>query len=323
MAGDWIKMRTSLLTNPKVNGIARFLEDSRDVARSLSTGYSGTMNEIVTRNVMRHVTVSSLLVVWGAANEHTKDGVFTNADLSDIDDMVGIPGFGKAMQAVGWADFDEESFSVTLPNFTEYNTSGASRSANAKSGAERQREYRQRKKATDIDASGDVTGDVTRDRREEKRREEKEENTLSGKPDSADSGKPNSDDVKASNADAREVLAHLNNRTGCSYRAVESNLSLIRARLAEGYSVADVKAVIDAKAAQWGPDDEMSKYLRPETLFGARKFSGYVGQVERKAPGAGWWLNAGFSSPFEAENAGCSEKTAYLWQDGHRLEATA
>jgi uncharacterized phage protein (TIGR02220 family) len=159
--------------------------------------------------------------------------------------------------------------------------------------------------------------------REEKSREEEKKNTLSGKPDEASAEKPELGGVKAMNSEAREILDHLNARTGCHYRAVESNLGLIRARLGEGYSVQDVKAVIDAKVSEWQSKPEMAVYLRPETLFGARKFSGYVGQVERKAPGAGWWLNAGFSSPFEAENAGCSEKTAYLWQDGHRLEATA
>lgn len=168
MAGDWIKMRTSLLTNPKVNGIARELESSSQVSDALTTGYKGKMSEVVTRNVMRHVTVSSLLVVWGAANEHTKDGVFIKADLSDIDDMVGIPGFGHAMEVVGWAVYDEESNSVTLPNFNEYNTSGQVRSAGARSGAERQKEYRERKKTME----SNVTNNVTRNRREEKIRKE-------------------------------------------------------------------------------------------------------------------------------------------------------
>lgn len=172
MAGDWIKMRTSLLTNPKVNGIARYLEVGCEVSRALSVGHIGDMNEVVTRNVMRHVTVSSLLIVWGAANEHTNDGVFKNADLSDIDDMVGIPGFGEAMALVGWAAFDEESNCVILPNFNEYNTVGSSRSIAAKSSAQRQKEYRDRKKLQTSDVTRDVTNDVTSDRREEKRREE-------------------------------------------------------------------------------------------------------------------------------------------------------
>jgi len=150
-----------------------------------------------------------------------------------------------------------------------------------------------------------------------------EENNMSGKPDADPLEAPKSKPVKATNAQAREILAYLNARTGCDYRDVESNLSLIRARIDEGYSVQEVKAVIDDREAKWRGDDKMWPYMRPETLFGARKFSGYVGQVKPTAPGAGWWIKAGFGTPFEAENAGCSEKTAYLWQDGHRLEATA
>lgn len=149
-----------------------------------------------------------------------------------------------------------------------------------------------------------------------------EENNMSGKPDVDPAEEPKSKPVKATNAQAREILAYLNARTGCDYRDVESNLSLIRARIDEGYSVQEVKAVIDDRESKWRGNDKMWPYMRPETLFGARKFSGYVGQVKPTAPGAGWWIKAGFGTPFEAENAGCSEKTAYLWQDGHRLEAT-
>ncbi len=170
MAGDWIKMRPSLITSPKVNGIARVLEDDKDVTRALSTGYTGTMNEIVTRNVMRNVTLSALMMVWGAANEHTTDGVFRNADLSDIDDIAGIPGFGAAMVFVGWAVFDREKFTVTLPNFNEYNTCGKDRAT--EKNAERQRRYRE-KQAQIRHEERNVTNDVTRNDREEKRREEK------------------------------------------------------------------------------------------------------------------------------------------------------
>lgn len=171
-------MRPSLLTSPRVNGIARILESDSSVSRVLSTGFSRGMSEIVTRNVMRYVTVTALLSVWGSANEHTRDGVFQNADLSDIDDVAGIPGFGAAMASVGWAVYDEQQCTVTLPNFNEYNTSGQARSAGAKSAAERQREYRNRKKSQESDEISNVTSDVTSNRREEKRREEKNTNTL-------------------------------------------------------------------------------------------------------------------------------------------------
>lgn len=169
MAGDWIKMRPTLLTSPKVNGIARALESSPNVSRALSTSFNGAMSEIVTRNVMRNVTVASLLTVWGAANEHTSDGIFRNADLADIDDMVGIPGFGEAMESVGWAEYDPDEDCVILPNFNEYNTCGRDRTK--KNNAERQRRYRQKKKA-ESNGDSDVTKDVTNNGREEKRREE-------------------------------------------------------------------------------------------------------------------------------------------------------
>lgn len=193
MSGDWIKMRTSLLTNPKVNGIARSLEDDKRVSTSLSTGYRGVMSEIVTRCVMRHVTVSSLLVVWGAANEHTKDGVFHNADISDIDDMVGYEGFGDAMASVGWLIFNEDECTLTLPNFSEYNTSGADRSAKGKTGAERQREYRERKKqeksVMKSDVTHNVTSDITSNRREDKIREDNKD--IQKKPKSTKTFIPN------------------------------------------------------------------------------------------------------------------------------------
>lgn len=172
MAGDWIKVRPSLLTSPKVNGIARLLESSSEVARKLSTDFNGVMSEIVTRDVMRDVTLASLVRVWGAANEHSRDGVFDNTDKSDIDDIAGIVGFADAMEANGWLEYDEQETSITLPNFNEYNSCGKERQQSK--AAERQKRYREKKKAeaVDSDALSNVTRDVTRNDREEKRRED-------------------------------------------------------------------------------------------------------------------------------------------------------
>lgn len=180
-------MRPSLSTSPKVNGIARLLETRADTARVLAPGFHGVMADIVSRNVMRNVTVSALLTVWGAANDHTSDGVFLNADLSDIDDIAGIPGFGEAMQAVGWADYNEEQCSVTLRNFSEYNTCGRDRAA--EKSAERQRRYREKKKA-ESNGKSNVTGDVTRYDREEKRREEDPSREIYTTPNTVQSAQP-------------------------------------------------------------------------------------------------------------------------------------
>lgn len=175
MSGDWIKIRPSLLLSPKVNAIAKQLEESREVGQVLSTGFNGPMCEIVKRNVMRNVTLASLVTIWGAANEHTSDGVFRNADLSDIDDMVGIPGFGEAMEAVGWAKLSDDGNSVILPNFNEYNTCGKDRAK--EKNAERQRRYRERQKEKSDDNSNvsrNVTNNVEKRREEKKKRNTKE-----------------------------------------------------------------------------------------------------------------------------------------------------
>jgi uncharacterized phage protein (TIGR02220 family) len=78
--------------------------------------------------------------------------------------------------------------------------------------------------------------------------------------------------------DAVQVLDHLNAKANRNYKPVKANLSLITARLSEA-TVSECCAVIDAKVQEWQHDPKMSAYLRPETLFGAVKFAGYLGQL--------------------------------------------
>lgn len=170
MAGDWIKMRASLCTHPKVLLIADIVAESTEIGRRLSTGYNGSLDGIVTSDVTRDITLASLLRVWCATNEHTVDGVWHNSTLRTIDNAAGIPGFGEAMSLAGWAIYEESAQTVTLPNFLENNAPAKN---NARStAAERQARYRDKKKV-----SGDVTRDASvtsqSDAREEKRREEK------------------------------------------------------------------------------------------------------------------------------------------------------
>ena len=75
-----------------------------------------------------------------------------------------------------------------------------------------------------------------------------------------------------------DVVAYLNEKAGTNYRASgEQTKKLIRARLAEGFTLEDFKTVIDNKCADWlGSDYE--KYLRPTTLFASGKFEGYLNQ---------------------------------------------
>ena len=72
------------------------------------------------------------------------------------------------------------------------------------------------------------------------------------------------------------VLTHLNQVSGSRYQKSKTSLENIRARLREGYTVSDLKLVIDLKHEHWNGNDEQYQYMRPETLFGPKKFEGYL-----------------------------------------------
>lgn len=74
------------------------------------------------------------------------------------------------------------------------------------------------------------------------------------------------------------IIEYLNLKTGKNFRCVQSNTELVRARLKEGYTADEIKAVIDMKVSEWNGTD-FQQYLRPETLFGARKFNQYAGNI--------------------------------------------
>lgn len=80
---------------------------------------------------------------------------------------------------------------------------------------------------------------------------------------------------------AIEVLGHLNSVSCSRYQKSKSSLENIRARLREGYSVRDLKLVIDLKHEHWRSNDELYQYMRPDTLFGPKKFEGYLQSATR------------------------------------------
>lgn len=72
------------------------------------------------------------------------------------------------------------------------------------------------------------------------------------------------------------VLNHLNLVSGSLYQKSKTSLENIRARLREGYTVSDLQLVIDLKHEHWIGNDVQYQYMRPETLFGPKKFEGYL-----------------------------------------------
>ena len=85
-------------------------------------------------------------------------------------------------------------------------------------------------------------------------------------------------DILSFSKEIKEIIDYLNAVCGTNYRyTTAKNQSLISARLNEKFTVDDFKKVIDIKYQEWGKDEKMKKYLRPETLFGT-KFEGYLNQ---------------------------------------------
>ncbi|MBO4815426.1 MAG: conserved phage C-terminal domain-containing protein [Clostridia bacterium] len=81
-----------------------------------------------------------------------------------------------------------------------------------------------------------------------------------------------------------EVIEYLNQKTSKNFKSNnQKTQKFIHARLNEGFSLEDFKKVIDTKTKEWKNDKTMSKYLRPETLFGT-KFEGYLNEVVEYKP---------------------------------------
>lgn len=108
-----------------------------------------------------------------------------------------------------------------------------------------------------------------------------------------------------------EVVDHLNQRAGTHYKATTANTrKLIKARLKEGFTVDEIKLVIDKKCAEWLNNPAMVEYLRPETLFG-NKFEGYLNAKPRT----------------QATPTNPNQQTTYIdlnkaWEDGHVAKCT-
>ena len=75
-----------------------------------------------------------------------------------------------------------------------------------------------------------------------------------------------------------KIVSYLNSKCRTNFRPTAKETQRhIYARWKEGYRFEDFVKVIDNKALQWLNDPEMSKYLRPKTLFG-ENFESYLNE---------------------------------------------
>ena len=87
------------------------------------------------------------------------------------------------------------------------------------------------------------------------------------------------------------IVGYLNEKAGTDFKpTTKKTQTCIRTWLAEGFTEEQFRVVIDKKVQDWLNDPKMSKYLRPQTLFGPN-FEGYLnekpkgGKVNAKSGG--------------------------------------
>lgn len=85
-------------------------------------------------------------------------------------------------------------------------------------------------------------------------------------------------------SEARTLLGFLNDKAGKRFPESDSNVGIIVARMREGFTPAQIRQVIAFKVREWNGDEEMRKFLRPDTLFNRSKFSNYVGEIGTVTP---------------------------------------
>lgn len=108
--------------------------------------------------------------------------------------------------------------------------------------------------------------------------------------------------MSGSRAETRlEIIRYLNEKTGKDFRhSTKATVSLIEARLNDGYSLDDFKKVIDNKVAEW-KDTDQEQYLRPETLFRPSHFESYLNQRQVRAKPKGNTLSTSMTHTYDME----------------------
>jgi hypothetical protein len=139
VAGDWIKMRTNLDTDPAVVRIASGLKTDR------------------------FTVVGRLHKIWAWANEHLTDGRDVPIDSEFLDALVESPGFSEQLRRVGWLTGRDGS--LCFPSFERHN--GASAKQRALDAARKKSVRKMSGKRPDTNR----TKSGPEERREEKRRD--------------------------------------------------------------------------------------------------------------------------------------------------------
>lgn len=237
----WLKLKTNFF-------------DSKEMLRLRSIAGGDTYTIIYLKMLLLSLKTDGLLEYDGIdATQDEEIALLLRENLDNVKLTIAFLKRVGLLEMVNKNDF----FLNQVPTLTGGETQGA----------ERQRRHRENVKA--LQCHADVTppsqNHNARDKSIEKENKSKKDKTYC----------PSLPSV------AEDIVTFLNSTVGSNYKSTTGKTrKLIAARLAEGFTADDFKAVITKKAKEW-KDTDMAQYLRPETLFGT-KFEGYLNQPEVK-----------------------------------------
>lgn len=291
----WIKMGVHLRTHPKVVRMATALRADR----------------------LR--VVGGLWAVWCIFDAHTDDGLLCGYTLQAIDDDLGWKGFAAAMQSIGW--LEESDGGLLAPQYNEHNGPSAKRRA-----SETKRKAESRIDAGDVRTKSERVADNAKkksgqmsasDADKKRAREEKiREEPIHSEAKASGAAAP---PPEVSPMSAKERVWALGvPLLGDSARSLLGKLAKAHTDdvLVSVLAEATLERPIDPKA--WVIAACEARAKRPKPANGS-----HVETMEEifANPRPEWAVVAGFHDRFQAENAGCTAKTAHLYREGQRTAA--
>ena len=76
-----------------------------------------------------------------------------------------------------------------------------------------------------------------------------------------------------------EILNYLNELAGKRFKRIKSNINPISARLKDGYTLEELKEIIQVKTLEWKNNEVMNTHLCPTTLFRPSNTDKYLNQI--------------------------------------------
>lgn len=76
-----------------------------------------------------------------------------------------------------------------------------------------------------------------------------------------------------------EILNLLNELAGKRFKPIKSNLSPISARLKDGYTIQELKEIVQVKTLDWKNNEQMNQHLCPTTLFRPSNTEKYLNYI--------------------------------------------